>query len=209
MYFDGIPCTEDVCVNGVCVHREFECEQPEDICLVSRCVEDEPCTITALCTDDDNDECSRHVCDSSNGFAECREENDCAGPVPITGTGDAPPPPPPPNPIPPPPETGTTTTGTTTGPATGTTTGGSGGETVQNDAADVIVSDSTTGVVSAVGAASVGMIFLAGLVIGINNTKKDPVTPLDAVLQETEGANLVHDNPLMVETVANESVLSA
>jgi len=106
-------------------------------------------------------------------------------------------PPPPEVPVPPAPQ-----------PPTQGGTGGAGGSP-ENDNT-VVESAYSTLVLGGAGASVVGCFALFAVVVGMNNTKKEPVQPAIAVLVEDEMMNAAAENPTyFAPSGANENILSA
>merc|ERR1712169_90137 len=94
-------------------------------------------------------------------------------------------------------------------------TGGSGGNSDFPESSDIsLLTGGTTGsistvVVGSVGATSVALFAFFAVVFGLNNTKKDPEVPIDALLDTTESSHLTADNPIFQAMPdANTNVLA-
>lgn len=117
-------------------------------------------------------------------------------PVPIPETEEVPEPETEPEvvavPDPDPPAAGTTT-GTTGGQSQGSSSGGARFPGSNDNY--VVESPYSTVILGGIGASAVGFFAFFAVVLGFNNTKKDPETPLSVVLEDTEAGTSAYVNP--------------
>merc|ERR1712100_887360 len=208
-------CIIQGCVDNVCISTPvaITCsDEDDDLCTIPVCKGGNCVNTNPECLEeDDDDACTTRVCDSTTG--DCNNENNgsCtgAGPAPPEPEGEQPEPEEPAEEIEEPeePEEPKFSTVGVVGVGGG---GSAGAQAINNEAEGVIASNTTTVGAAAIGGGIVvGLIFLAGA-FGLNSTKEDPVTPLNAVLGEEELVTEAYNNPLSHDALgANINVLGA
>ena len=111
---------------------------------------------------------------------------------------NVPPPPPPPNVPPPPPPPNNPPQPPTNPPVDQVT----NADTIQETQNYVLESYESSIVVAGVAAAAVALFAIFGVVLGINNTKKQPLNPDIASMVQTDTVNIANENPVYLH--ANE-----